>query len=56
MKLSSEPDLQSIATLQSQNASECAQNDFNKSIEFKDLVYAVFQGRGLGKKYSFFNF
>ncbi|VDL50677.1 unnamed protein product [Hymenolepis diminuta] len=51
MKLSSEPDLQSIATLQSQNASECAQNDFNKSIEFKDLVYAVFQGRGLEPKF-----
>lgn len=25
----------------------CTMNDFEKSIEFRDIVYAVFQGRGL---------
>ncbi len=30
-------------------------NDFNKSIEFKDLIYAVFQGRGLRKYLVWFN-
>nr|CDS29201.1 ATP binding cassette sub family G [Hymenolepis microstoma] len=51
MKISSEPDVISIANSQSQNASVYAKDDFQKSIEFKDLVYAVFQGRGLEPKF-----
>ncbi|KAM7537773.1 hypothetical protein Aperf_G00000078476 [Anoplocephala perfoliata] len=45
---SSVSNFQSIHDSQS---GEFAQNDFQKSIEFKDLVYAAFQGRGLRPKF-----
>lgn len=41
---------------QSGKVDEFVQNDFQKSIEFKNLVYAAFQGRGLRNQIIFIYF
>lgn len=37
----------SVVDSRNRSSEKCNSGGFQKSIEFKDLVYAVFQGRGL---------